>query len=340
MKTYRLEQTGSLDHLSLNHETDPSPCKQEVVIRVHANALNYRDLMVMRGAYRVPPRPRVIPLSDGAGEVVAVGSSVKRFKVGDRVAGAFFQGWMGGHIAAEHLSTDLGGSIDGMLSEYVVLNEQGVVHIPAHLSYEEAATLPCAAVTAWCCLTDQRPLMPGDTVLTLGSGGVSVFAIQLARLFGARVIATTSSDAKADKLRALGAHEVINYSDHPDWDREVMRLTSHRGADFVIEVGGPGTLACSLKSAAIGGHVVQVGILGGVGQQLDPVLFRGRSIATRSITVGSRQSFEAMLRAIEVNQLRPVIDKVFNFEDAKLAYLHLQEQKHFGKVVISSMREH
>lgn len=336
MKTYRLEKIGRLDHLSLHHEADPAPGSQEVVIRVKANALNYRDLMVMRGEYRVPPRPRVIPLSDGAGEIVAVGDNVKRFKVGDRVAGAFFQGWMGGHIAAEHLSTDLGGSIDGMLSEYVVLNAQGVVKIPPHLSFEEAATLPCAAVTAWCCLTDLRQLMPGDTVLTLGSGGVSVFAMQFARMFGARVIATTSNEAKADKLRALGAHEVINYTTHPEWDQEVMRLTARRGADFVIEVGGPGTLACSLKSAAIGGHVVQVGVLGGVGQQLDPVLFRGRSITTRSITVGSRQSFEAMLRAIDINQMRPVIDKVFSFEDAKLAYQHLQEQKHFGKVVISN----
>ncbi len=334
MKIYRLEKTGSLDNLSLNQEADPTPGAHDVVIRVRANALNYRDLMVMGGSYRVPPKPRVIPLSDGAGEIVAVGSAVKRIKIGDRVAGAFFQGWMGGHIAAEHLSTDMGGSIDGMLSEFVVLNEQGVVKIPVHLSFEEAATLPCAAVTAWCCLTDQRQLMPGDTVLTLGSGGVSVFAIQFARMFGARVIATTSSDAKADKLRALGAHEVINYTTHPEWDKEVMRLTGRRGADFVVEVGGPGTLANSLKSAAIGGHVVQVGILGGVGQQLDPALFRGRSITTRSITVGSRQSFEAMLRAIDVNQMRPVIDKVFKFDDAKLAYQHLQEQKHFGKVVI------
>ena len=334
MKTYRLEKTGSLDNLSLNQEADPTPGVHDVVIRVRANALNYRDLMVMGGSYRVPPKPRVIPLSDGAGEIVAVGSAVKRLKIGDRVAGAFFQGWMGGHIAAEHLSTDMGGSIDGMLSEFVVLNEQGVVKIPAHLSFEEAATLPCAAVTAWCCLTDQRQLMPGDTVLTLGSGGVSVFAIQFARMFGARVIATTSSDAKADKLRALGAHEIVNYTSHTEWDKEVMRLTGRRGADFVVEVGGPGTLASSLKSAAIGGHVVQVGILGGVGQQLDPALFRGRSITTRSITVGSRQSFEAMLRAIDINQMRPVIDKVFKFDDAKLAYQHLQEQKHFGKVVI------
>lgn len=337
MKTYRLEKTGSLDNLSLNQESDPTPQAQDVIIRVHANALNYRDLMVMRGAYRVPPRPRVIPLSDGAGEVVSVGSAVKRFKTGDRVAAAFFQGWMGGHIEAGHLSTDLGGSIDGMLSEYVMLNEQGVVKIPDHLTFEEAATLPCAAVTAWCCLTDQRQLMPGDTVLTLGSGGVSVFAMQFARMFGARVIATTSSETKAEKLLALGAHHVINYTTHPDWDQEVMRLTQGRGADFVIEVGGPGTLARSLKSAALGGHVVQVGILGGVGHQLDPVLFRGRSITTRSITVGSRQSFEAMLRAIDVNQLRPVIDKVFSFKDAKLAYQHLQEQKHFGKVVISHL---
>lgn len=336
MKTYRLEKTGSLDNLSLNQEADPTPGAHDVVIRVRANALNYRDLMVMGGSYRVPPKPRVIPLSDGAGEIVAVGAAVKRLKIGDRVAGAFFQGWMGGHIAAEHLSTDMGGSIDGMLSEFVVLNEQGVVKIPAHLSFEEAATLPCAAVTAWCCLTDQRQLMPGDTVLTLGSGGVSVFAIQFARMFGARVIATTSSDAKADKLRALGSHEIINYTTHPEWDKEVMRLTGRRGADFVVEVGGPGTLACSLKSAAIGGHVVQVGILGGVGQQLDPALFRGRSITTRSITVGSRQSFEAMLWAIDVNQMHPVIDKVFKFDDAKLAYQHLQEQKHFGKVVISN----
>lgn len=334
MKIYRLDQIGSLDGLVLHQEADPTPGANEVVIRVHANALNYRDLMVLQGRYRVPPRPGVIPLSDGAGEVVATGARVSRVKIGDRVAGAFMQTWTGGRISADHLKSDLGGSIDGMLSQYVVLNEQGVVKIPAHLSYTEAATLPCAAVTAWGCLTEGAQVTPGDTVLTLGSGGVSVFAIQFARLFGARVIATTSSEEKAAKLKALGAHEVINYTETPDWDQEVMRLTKRKGADFIVEVGGPGTLTKSLKSCALGGYVVQVGILGGVGQLLDPVLFRGRSITTRSVTVGSRQSFEAMNRAIEVNEMHPVIDKIFTFDQAKEAYTHLEKQKHMGKVVI------
>lgn len=334
MQSYHIEKFGSIDGLVLQSHDDPKPGPDEVVVRMRANSLNYRDLNVLKGTYRSSPRSGLIPLSDGVGEISAVGTRVKRVKVGDRVAATFHQRWLGGRMNRDAMGSDLGGSIDGVLTEQAVLNQEGVVVLPAHLSFEEASTLPCAGVTAWAALTDFTPVMAGDTVLTLGSGGVSVFALQFAKLMGARVIATTSSADKAARLKALGADEVIDYKATPEWDQEVMRLTGGRGANFVIEVGGPGTLAKSLKSTAIGGSVVLIGTVSGLGQLLDPTLFRGKAISMRSLSVGSRQTFDAMNRAIEQHKLRPVVDRVFAFAEARAAYSHLQAQKHFGKVVV------
>lgn len=334
MKTYHIEKFGSADGMVLRSHDDPTPGPDEVVVRMRANSLNYRDLMVVQGRYRSAPKPGLIPLSDGVGEVSAIGPRVTRVKVGDRVAGIFHQRWLGGRLTPDCMGSDLGGSIDGLLTEQAVLNQEGVVLLPAHLSFEEAATLPCAGVTAWAALTEHAQVTAGDTVVTLGSGGVSVIALQLAKLLGARVIATTSSADKAKRLKALGADEVIDYVATPEWDQEVVRLTGGRGANHVIEVGGPGTLARSLKALGVGGYVVLIGTVSGIGQLLDPTLFRGKGITMRSVSVGSRQSFEAMNRAIDLHRLRPVVDRVFPFAEAKEAYRFLADRKHFGKVVI------
>jgi NADPH:quinone reductase-like Zn-dependent oxidoreductase len=336
MRTYHIERFGGVDGLALRTEKDPAPGPNEVVVRVRANALNHRDLNVLQGRYRVTPKSDVVPLSDGAGEVVAIGTHVTRVRVGDRVAGIFFQRWIGGRMEAEYLHSDLGGSRDGMLSELVLLDEEGVVRVPAHLSFEEAATLPCAAVTAWTALAERARVLAGETVLTMGSGGVAVFALQFARLLGARVIAMTSSTAKAQRLRALGAVDVIIYTETPEWEREVTRLTGGRGVDHVIELGGPATLARSLKCLGLGGHIVIIGVLGGAGQMLDPTLLRGKGVTLHALSVGSRQSFEAMNRAIEHHRLRPVIDRTFAFTEAGKAYQQLEGRQHFGKVVIAS----
>jgi len=334
MKTYHIEKFGSADGMVLRSHDDPTPGPDEVVVRMRANSLNYRDLMVVQGRYRSAPRPGLIPLSDGVGEISAVGARVTRVKVGDRVAGIFHQRWLGGRLTPDCMGSDLGGSIDGLLTEQAVLNQEGVVVLPAHLSFEEAATLPCAGVTAWAALTEHAQVRAGDTVVTLGSGGVSVIALQLAKLLGARVIATTSSADKAKRLKALGADDVIDYTAMPDWDQEVVRLTGGRGANHIIEVGGPGTLARSLKALGVGGYVVLIGRVSGSEQLLDPNLFRGKDLTLRSVSVGSRQSFEAMNRAIALHRLHPVVDRVFPFAEAKEAYRYLQDRKHFGKVVI------
>lgn len=334
MQAWHIESFGSPDGLQLRTHPDPVPGPDEVVLRMRANSLNYRDLMVLKGSYRANPRAGLIPLSDGVGEIAAVGARVKRVAVGDRVAAIFHQRWLGGRMQRECMGSDLGGSLDGVLTGLAVLNQEGVVKLPAHLSWEEAATLPCAAVTAWAGLVEHAQVRAGDTVVTLGSGGVSVFAIQIARTLGARVIATTSSAEKARRLQALGAHEVIDYVANPEWDREVLRLTGGRGADVVMEVGGPGTLARSLQCLGIGGYVVLIGGVSGRSQQLDPNLLRGKGVTLKSLSVGSRQSFEALNRAIELHGLRPVVDRVFPFAQAPAAYAHLQAQRHFGKVVI------
>jgi NADPH:quinone reductase-like Zn-dependent oxidoreductase len=336
MKAYRIDRFGSIDGIVLRSSEDPQPGTKEILLRVRASSLNYRDLMVLKGGGRGPTKLGVIPLSDGAGEVAAIGAGVTRVKIGDRVAGCFHPRWFGGPITPDYLTDRVGANLDGMLAEYAVLSEEALVRVPTHLSFEEAATLPCAAVTAWVALTGQRRVTAGDTVLTQGSGGVSVFALQFARLLGARVIATTSTPQKAERLKALGASEVINYTETPNWDDKARELTDGRGVDCVVEIGGPGTIAMSLKALAVGGHVSLIGAslsLSGTG--LDPLLLTGRGITLGSISVGSRADFEAMNRAITMHRLGPVIDRTFPFAEAKTAYRHFEGRSHFGKVVIT-----
>jgi NADPH:quinone reductase-like Zn-dependent oxidoreductase len=336
MRLYRLAGPGKPEDLRPTDAPDSTPGPGEVLVRVRAVSLNFRDLMILGGKYsRGGVRPGMVPVSDGAGEVAAVGPGVTRVKVGDRVAGIFHQAWLAGETSDAAVGRALGGDVDGMLAEQVVLPADGVVHVPEHLSFQEAATLPCAAVTAWDALFNgPRPVRPGDTVLTLGTGGVSVFAIQFATAAGARVIVTSSSDAKLGRAKELGAAHGINYKSTPDWEQAALKLTAGRGVDHVVEVGGAGTMARSLQAARRGGTVSVIGALSG-GGQIDPMVVLIRGVVLRGVYVGSRATFEAMNRAIDVHQLRPVIDRVFPFEQAGAAYAHQASGAHFGKVVIS-----
>jgi NADPH:quinone reductase-like Zn-dependent oxidoreductase len=336
MRAYRIENFGSVDGIVLGESPDPQPGTREILVRVRATSLNYRDLMVLKGGGRGPTKQGVVPLSDGAGEVVALGDRTSRFAVGDRVIGCFHPRWFGGPIKRDYLSDRLGANLDGMLAEYAIVNEEAAVAVPGDLSFAEAATLPCAAVTAWVALTGHRRVTAGDTVLTQGTGGVSIFALQFARLLGARVIATTSSAAKAERLTSLGATAIINYVETPAWHEEVMRLTHGQGIDCVVEIGGPATLTNSIKALAVGGHISLIGSsLSRSDTMLDPLLLGGRGMTLGSISVGNRTDFEAMNRAIALHRLRPIIDRVFPFEYAVDAYRHFESRTHFGKVVIS-----
>ncbi len=336
MRCYVIPAPGSIDNLKLVERPDPTPAAGQVLVRVKATSLNYRDLITIEGKYaRSAPKPDLVPLSGGAGEVVAVGAGVTRVKAGDRVAGTFMQRWSGGEPDEQALGSAMGGAIDGMLTELAVLEEGGVVRLPDHLSYEEGATLPCAAVTAWHALVEAGGIKAGDTIVVQGSGGVSIFALQFARLTGARVIATSGSAAKAQRLKAMGAMAVIDYKAVPEWAGEVQKLTGGRGADIVVEVGGPGTLAQSFQAARLNGRIAVIGLLSGVGGQVDPMPMLRRNLRIQGIYVGHRQMFEAMNRAIAEAKLKPVIDRVFPFADAKAAYAHMKAQAHFGKIVIA-----
>ncbi len=335
MKCYVIPSPKGIDSLALVERPDPTPGPRQVLVRVHATSLNYRDLLTIEAQYaRAAPKPDLVPLSDGAGEVVAVGPGVSRVKVGDRVAGCFMQKWIGGAIDDTAMASAMGGAIDGMLTELAVLEEDGVVRLPAGMSFEEGATLPCAGLTAWHALVEIGNLKAGDIVQIQGSGGVSIFALQFARMFGARVIATSSSPAKAKRLKEMGAEAVIDYKATPDWDQETLRLTGGRGADVTVEVGGAGTLPRSFMATRIGGRIAVIGLLTGMAQ-VDPIPILRRSLRVQGLYVGSKQMFEAMNRAIEANGLKPVIDRVFAFAEAKEAYRHLKGQGHFGKIVIS-----
>jgi len=332
MRAFQLQQPG-IDTLSKVDLPAPKPAHRQVLVKVAACSLNFRDLAIVLGKYRMPVIPNVIPLSDGAGEVIEVGPGVTRVKAGDRVAGCFFQRWPGGQPGPDAQGSALGGTADGMLAEYVVLEEEGVVKIPAHLSYEEGATLPCAGVTAWNALAEHGKLTAGDTVLVQGTGGVSVFALQFARLMGATVIATSSSDDKLAQAKKLGAAHGINYKTTPDWDKAAVELTQGQGVDQVVEVGGAGTITKSLGAIRSGGKVSMIGVLSG-GGELNPMLILGKRANVQGISVGSTQMFEAMNRAITAGRLKPVIDKVFGFDDTPAAFKYLQTAQHFGKIVI------
>jgi NADPH:quinone reductase-like Zn-dependent oxidoreductase len=334
MRLYKIGKLGSLDALELKEAEAPRPGAGQVVVRIRACALNHRDLKIISGKYTsVALKPGAIPLSDGAGAVAAVGPDVTRWKVGDRVAPIFVQRWLGGDLLPEYMPSALGGPSDGVLAESIVMSQEGLVRIPSHMSFEQAATLPCAAVTAWNAALVKGALQPGHTVVTLGTGGVSLFTAQFALMTGARVIATTGSDEKIERLRKLGVSEVINYRTTPDWDVRVRELTGGRGAGLVVEVGGPGSLARSIGAIRHCGHVSVVGNLAGK-STIDPGALFAKRASMCGIQVGSRDMFEAMNRAIEVAKLEPVIDRVFDFAETRAAYEYLASGQHFGKVVI------
>jgi len=338
MKAFRITHAGGLDALTPCVIDDPICTIHEVIVEMKAWSLNYRDLAMPHGGYiandKVKTSPPLIPLSDGAGVVVKVGDGVTRWAVGDRVMPCFFQDWVDGDLTRSQISSALGGAIDGLLAERVALPEHGLVRIPNDYSFEQAATFPCAAVTAWQALTSANT-RPGDTVLLLGTGGVSIFALQLAKAFGAKVIITSSSDEKLERARAMGADEVINYRTMPQWHEEVLRLTGGEGVDHVLEVGGAGTLAKSMQATRVSGTVSLIGILSGPKDGNPsplPALFNRLTI--RGIYVGSRKMFEDLTRALVVNRIHPVIDRSFEFAETVEAYRHLQSGKHFGKVTI------
>ncbi|MBD2683199.1 MULTISPECIES: NAD(P)-dependent alcohol dehydrogenase [Nostoc] len=335
MKVYEIQSNAGIDALALVHRPEPKPAPGEVLIQVKATSLNYRDLLVAEGAYGAGQKYPLIPMSDGAGEVVAVGEGVTRVKVGDRVAATFFQDWIYGSLTREKMKSDLGGGIDGMLAEYVVLHQDGLVILPDHLSYAEGATLPCAAVTAWHGLVTKGNIGAGDSVLLLGTGGVSIFALQFAKIHGARAIATSSSDEKLARVKQLGADETINYKTTPDWEKQVYQLTNRIGVDHVIEVGGAGTLPKSLQAVRIGGRVSLIGVLSERGSEIDPMPILFKSLTVQGIYVGSREMFEAMNQTIQHHQIKPIIDRIFPFDEAREAYRYLKSAAHFGKVVIS-----
>jgi NADPH:quinone reductase-like Zn-dependent oxidoreductase len=338
MRAYVLSEPGKgVGAWKMAEKPDPKPGPGEVLIRVRAASLNFRDLMVARGMYgRSIAKKDLVPLSDGAGEVVEAGDGVTALKPGDRVAANFFQGWFTGPRGKAGFNSDLGaGENDGMLAGLVALRPGGLVRIPAHLSLEEASTLPCAAVTAWNALFETPgPLRPGASVLTMGSGGVSVFALQFAKAAGLKVIATSSSETKMNRLRELGADATVNYRANEEWDAEVKRLTGGDGVDQVIEVGG-NTLPRSLRAVRYGGRVSLIGGLGGWDTEVSLMSMFAAGATLQPIMVGSVAMFEAMNRSIEASGIRPVIDEVFPFEKANEALAKLESGSHFGKIVIA-----
>ncbi|MEU8344345.1 NAD(P)-dependent alcohol dehydrogenase [Spirillospora sp. NPDC048832] len=332
VRSYHVTSGDGIDGLSLRSHEPRTPGIGEVAVAVHAVSLSFRELLVLRGQYVLPVKPDVIPVSDGAGQVIAVGPDVQRVRPGDRVTATLFPQWRDGPLQASHLP-QLGGSLDGMLTEHAILPEQALVPIPEHLSYAEAATLPCAAVTAWNALTgDGLGIQPGHTVLTTGSGGVSLFAVQLAKLLGARVIATTGSTEKEQRLRDLGADEVVNYRAVPDWHTAVRDITGGRGVDRVVDTAG--TLEQSLRSLTVNGHVAFVGSLSGEWPPLDPRLVFAAAATVRALAVGSHTQFTRLSEFISSHRLRPVIDRRFPFEEAGAAFRYYESTSPFGKVII------
>jgi NADPH:quinone reductase-like Zn-dependent oxidoreductase len=332
MKAYEIQKFGPGGLVPVDRP-QPEAKAGQVLLKMKAFSLNYRDLMTLSGTYNPRMRLPQIPVSDGVGEVVATGEGVTRVKVGDRVANTFFEKWVGGELTEQGAKSALGGGRDGVLAEYVALDEDGVIQVPEHLSDEEAATLPCAALTSWAALISKGNLKAGDSILAMGTGGVSIFALQLAKLSGARVIITSSSDEKLARAKELGADDLVNYKTTPDWEKEVLKLTGGRGVDHVVEVGGAGTFAKSIRAVRRGGTISLIGVLAGGGEtNLMPVLMNG--LRVQGIFVGSREMFEAMNAAISLHKLKPVVDKVFSFEETPEAYAMMEAGAHFGKICI------
>jgi NADPH:quinone reductase-like Zn-dependent oxidoreductase len=331
MKAWAIESGFGIENLRMADRPEPSAGPGQVVVRTRAVSLNYRDLMVTKGQYNPKmPLPR-IPCSDGAGEVIAIGPGVSRVKPGDRVMGTFHQAWLAGEIREPLAKTTLGGDLDGMIAEQVVLSQDGVVAIPEHLSFDEAATLPCAALTAWNALAEGG-LKAGDSTLIQGTGGVSLFAFQFAKLMGARTLIISSNDDKLKRAAALGADETLNYRTNSEWEKWARQKTGE-GVDHIVEVGGAGTLERSLKAARVGGHIALIGVLAGIGS-VNPLPILMKSVRLRGIFVGSRSMFDAMNRAIAQSRLQPIIDRVFPFAEFPDALRHMEQAGHFGKIVV------
>jgi len=324
-----------IDSLVVVEKDAAAPGPGQVLVRVHAISLNYRDLMVVQGRYNLKLAMPRVPCSDGAGEVIAVGPSVTQWKPGDRVAGIFMQNWLDGPPSAAKTKGALGGDIDGMAATEVTLSEHGLVRIPGHLSYEEAATLPCAGVTAWNALFTTTETQPGHTVLILGTGGVSIFALQLAKMAGARVLGTSSSDEKLERVKALGLDAGLNYRTNPDWEKWAFEQTGGEGVDLVVDVGGSGTLGRAFRALKPGGVIAQIGVLAGVADQIDIRPIFAKQLRIHGIYVGSRANFLAMNRAIAQVGLKPVIDQVFPFAEFPAALRYMEACSHCGKIVVS-----
>lgn len=332
--TYQLQKSGDAPpELKRVTTAVRQPGDHEVLVRVRAASLNRRDVYVRLGRYPGPMPTNLVPLSDGAGEVVATGAKSSRFRKGDRVASIFFQQWLDGRFKPEHFASALGGAVDGMLSEYVTLHENGLVAIPSHLSFEEAATLPCAGVTAWNGLVTRGHTRPGDFVLLQGTGGVSILGLQLAQALGAKAVITSSSDDKLARARQLGAAVTINYATTPEWDKAVTAATNG-GVQQALEVGGKQTLAKTLASLSFGGHVALIGGLSEFGGEIPAYALMGRNATASGIYVGARADFEALNAFLDQHRIKPVIDRVFAFDDAPAAYEYMDSGALFGKVVI------
>jgi NADPH:quinone reductase-like Zn-dependent oxidoreductase len=336
MKAYVLEGGFGLEHLREAERDVPAPGRGEVLIRMRAVSLNARDIGVIDGFYNPDLREPLIPVSDGVGEVVALGDGASRFKLGDRVSAIFTQSWISGEPTRANWVSTLGSPLNGLLAEYAVLPEQGLVHVPDHLTDEEAAALPCAGVTAWHAIVEEGGVRPGDVVVVQGTGGVSLFALQFAKLAGAVVIVTSSSDEKLERAKALGADYAINYKRMPDWEQAVLELTNGRGADLVVDVGGAATWNRSVAALCVGGRISVVGGLAGYRVEgFDIVAAIIRKVRFQAINVGSRDMFEAMNRAIGQAGLRPVVDRVYPFARAIEALQELAKGSSFGKICVS-----
>jgi NADPH:quinone reductase-like Zn-dependent oxidoreductase len=333
MKAIVIQNSFGLASLTVVDRPMPQPAPQEVLLRLKAASLNYRDLMVVQGRYSPKQPLPLIPLSDGVGEVVAIGENVTQVKVGDRVASTFFQKWRSGAPTKAAFRSTLGSPVDGMLAEWAVLHEDGVILVPDHLSDLEAATLPCAAVTAWNALM-RGGLKAGETVLLQGTGGVSLFALQFAKLAGARILIISSSDKKLARARQLVASEGINYNTTPDWEAEVYKLTNKQGVDHIVEVGGAKTLPKSLQAASIGGKISLIGVLSGSELGTNLLSIVTKSIQVRGVYVGSYEMFAEMNRAIALHKIQPVVDRVFPFTEASEALKYLESGAHFGKICL------
>jgi NADPH:quinone reductase-like Zn-dependent oxidoreductase len=333
MKSFEIPAFG-IENLAVKEQDTPRPGPHEVLVKMTAASLNYRDYMVVKGVYNPKMKLPMVPLSDGAGVVEEVGAGVTRVKKGDRVAAAFMQTWVDGPPTAEKGKSALGGAISGVLREYAVFHEQGLVHTPDSLTDVEAAALPCAGVTAWHALFEHTATMPGQSVLIQGTGGVSTFALLFGRAAGLRTIVTSSSDEKIARVRELGADETINYKQTPDWEKEARKLTGGAGVDFVIDVGGSDTVPRSLAAVKTGGVVSLIGVLSGVHPSVSPGQILMNSIRMQGIYVGSRSMFERMNRAIAFHNIKPVIDKVFRWTEYAEALRYMEGQSHLGKICL------